>query len=229
MEIDAAQKGKTPGDACHHCGSTRHWAKDCHLRFDIHYMDADEAKMALKDKHQFKIWTDHKNLEYFMSAKQLNGRQAQWSLYLTRFDFLLHHRPSKSMGKPDMLSWRAEHRTGADDNPNITPLTPKLFAAHMLEGLEFASSELNILCDIRKGVKNPVEEPIAKAAGQLQKSSTRSLHSREWSDRDGLLYFHGCIYVPPDSDLCHCIISLCHDTKVARHARRFKTLELVSC
>jgi len=23
-------------------------------------------------KHQFKIWTDHKNLEYFMAAKQLN-------------------------------------------------------------------------------------------------------------------------------------------------------------
>jgi hypothetical protein len=47
---------------------------------------------------------DHKNLEYFMSAKQLNGRQTQWSLYLTHFDFLFHHRPGKSMGKPDALS-----------------------------------------------------------------------------------------------------------------------------
>jgi hypothetical protein len=25
-------------------------------------------------EHQFKIWMDHKNLEYFMSAKQLTGR-----------------------------------------------------------------------------------------------------------------------------------------------------------
>ena len=28
-------------------------------------------------KHQFEIWMDHKNLEYFMMAKKLNQRQAQ--------------------------------------------------------------------------------------------------------------------------------------------------------
>jgi hypothetical protein len=51
-------------------------------------------------------------------------------------------------------------------------LTLKLFAVHVLEGLEFAGPELDILCDIHKGVKDPVEEPIAKAAEQLWKSST---------------------------------------------------------
>ena len=55
-------------------------------------------------EHQFKIWMDHKNLEYFMAAKQLNRRQAWWSLYLSQFDFLLHYRPGKSMEKPDTLS-----------------------------------------------------------------------------------------------------------------------------
>jgi hypothetical protein len=163
-----------------------------------------------------------------MSAKQLNRRQARWSLYLAQFDFLLHHRPGKSMGKPNALSQRADHGTGADDNSNTMLLTPKLFTVCTLEGLEFTGPELNILHDICKGIKNPAEEPIAKAAAQLRKSSTRSLHSREWSNRDGLLYFHGRIYVPPDSDLRHRIVSLCHDTKVAGHAGRFKTLELVS-
>ena len=28
-------------------------------------------------EHQFEIWTDHKNLEYFMTAKKLNWRQAR--------------------------------------------------------------------------------------------------------------------------------------------------------
>jgi hypothetical protein len=55
-------------------------------------------------EHACEIWTDHKNLEYFMMAKQLNCRQARWSLYLSRFDFVLHHKPGKSMGKPDALS-----------------------------------------------------------------------------------------------------------------------------
>jgi len=47
------------------------------------------------------IWTDHKNLEYFMMAKKLNHCQAHWSLYLVHFDFKLIYRPGHSMGKPD--------------------------------------------------------------------------------------------------------------------------------
>jgi hypothetical protein len=63
-----------------------------------------------------------------------------------------------------------------DDNSNIMLLTLKLFAVHVLEGLEFTGPELDILCDICKGIKDPVEEPITKAVEQLQKSSTQSLH-----------------------------------------------------
>ena len=42
-------------------------------------------------EHQCEIWTDHKNLEYFMTAKQLNRRQAQWSLYLSHESLSLPH------------------------------------------------------------------------------------------------------------------------------------------
>src|SRR6266540_7284999 len=103
-------------------------------------------------EHQFEIWTDHKNLKYFMAAKQLNRKQAWWLLYLSQFNFLLHHRPGKSMGKPDALSRRANHGTGSDDNSNID-LPLKLFAIHTVEGLEFIRPERDVLRDIRKGSK----------------------------------------------------------------------------
>jgi hypothetical protein len=77
------------------------------------------------------IWTDHKNLEYFMSAKKLNRRQARWSLTMARFDFVMHHRPGKSMGKSDALSRRADHGSGLDDNRDITLLTPNFFAVRV--------------------------------------------------------------------------------------------------
>jgi len=51
--------------------------------------------------HLVEIWTNHKNLEYFMPAKKLNCRQARWSLHLARFDFLLHHCPRHTMDKLD--------------------------------------------------------------------------------------------------------------------------------
>ena len=36
-------------------------------------------------KFPVKILSDHKNLEYFMSIKLLNRRQARWSEFLSRF------------------------------------------------------------------------------------------------------------------------------------------------
>jgi len=72
--------------------------------------------------HLVEIWTDHKNLEYFMTAKKLNHCQACWSLHLARFDFLLHHRLRRTVGKLDTLSRRADHRNGASDNKNVVLL-----------------------------------------------------------------------------------------------------------
>ena len=72
--------------------------------------------------HLVEIWTDHKNLEHFMMAKKLNRRQVHWSLHLARFDFLLHHCPGHTMGKPDTLLRRANHRNRASDNKNIVLL-----------------------------------------------------------------------------------------------------------
>ena len=96
-------------------------------------------------KLRFEVWTDHKNLEYFRTAKKLNRRQARWSLFLAHFDFVLHHRPGKSMGKPDALSQRADHGTGSDDNSNITLLTLGLFAICALERMEVIGEERDIL------------------------------------------------------------------------------------
>jgi len=72
--------------------------------------------------HSVEIWTDHKNLEFFMMAKKLNCCQARWSLHLARFDFLFCYHPGHTMGKPNTLSRRADHRNGASDNENIVLL-----------------------------------------------------------------------------------------------------------
>jgi len=95
-----------------------------------------------------------------MTAKQLNRRQARWLLYLSHFNFALHHKPGKSMGKPDALSCRSDHG-GADDNSDVVLLTPKLFAVRALEGLQLTGPEQDILRDIRQGTKQPKEEPVA--------------------------------------------------------------------
>ena len=130
--------------------------------------------------HPVEIWTDHKNLEYFMTAKKLNRRQAHWSLHLARFDFLLHHHPGRTMGKPDALSRRADHGNRASNNENIVFLWPEFLAVRALEGVELTGVEQKILSDIHKGNQNgDQEEHIAKAAWELQCSANGTVHFLE--------------------------------------------------
>ena len=179
-------------------------------------------------EHPVEIWTDHRNLEYFMTAKKLNRCQARWSLFLARFDFKLHHKPGKSMGKADALSRRADHGSGANDNENITLLSPERFAIRAIEGIRATGEEQTLLRDIRKSSNSGQEEAVARAAKELQGVSTKSLHSSEWSEVDGLLLFRGRIYVPDALDLRRRIVALHHDSLIAGHAGRWKTMELVS-
>jgi len=172
---------------------------------------------------------DHKNLEYFITAKKLNRRQARWSLYLARFDFKLVHHPGRSMGKPDALSQRPDHGKGTSNNKDVVLLRPELIAVQALEGLHLEGPEQDMLREIRQGnQKGNQEEPIAKAARELRQISSKTVCSTEWSEDDRVLWFRGKIYVPRNSDLRRRIVSLCHDTKVAGHPGRWKTLELVS-
>jgi hypothetical protein len=96
-------------------------------------------------RHPIEIWTDHKNLEYFRVAQKLNRRQACWSLYLLHFDFTLHHKPGRSMSKPDTLSRQADHGSGQGDNDNLTLLAPELLRIHALAGARFQGDEWNVL------------------------------------------------------------------------------------
>jgi len=85
------------------------------------------------------------------------------------------------------------------------------------------------LSDICKGNWNgDQEELIAKAAQELRSSANEAVHSSEWSNIDGLLQFRGKIYVLQSLDLHRQIVALCHDTQIAGHPGRWKTLELVS-
>jgi hypothetical protein len=160
-------------------------------------------------KHSIEILTDHKNLEYFCVAQKLNRRQVRWSLYLSRFDFTLHHRPGKSMGKPDALLRCADHGSGSNDNSNLTLLGPALFRIHTLSGLAIEGEEKTIATDIRRSLRDGnLEEPVAKAVRELRMDKTRGMvKSTEWMEQEGLLMFRGKIYIPTDRDFRRRIIS----------------------
>jgi hypothetical protein len=109
-------------------------------------------------------------------------------------------------------------------------LASELFRIHALAGTRLKGEERNIFREVQHSLRDGVqEEAVAKAARELRKNKGRGMvKSAEWLESDGLLMFHGKIYVPNDKDLRHCIIEQHHDMRIAGHAGRFKTLELVA-
>ena len=104
--------------------------------YDVHNKEMLRIMRCLKTWHhylegtkeRFKIWTDHKNLKYFMNTKKLSWRQVCWALYLSHFNFLLTHKPGTTMVKADSLSRRPDHKKGMEnDNKDVTLLKPEIF------------------------------------------------------------------------------------------------------
>jgi len=64
---------------------------DVERNYEIHDKEMLAIIWALEEwrhfleglQHKFEVWTDHKNLKYFMTAKKLNQQQAWWFLYLS--------------------------------------------------------------------------------------------------------------------------------------------------
>ena len=59
---------------------------------------------GLQLRQRFDIFTDHKALEYFMTTKKLNARQARWAQFLSRFYFFIRYRPGRQNTLADALS-----------------------------------------------------------------------------------------------------------------------------
>lgn len=72
-------------------------------------------------KHPVDIVSDHKNLLYFSDSRTLTCRQARWSLFLSRFNYMIHHRPGHLGGKPDAMSHRPDLRPEGPDNAVSSP------------------------------------------------------------------------------------------------------------
>ena len=79
-----------------------------------------------------KILTDYRNLQYLMTTKQLSRRQARWSKYLSRFNFVIQFRPGKLGGKPNALTKRSDDLP-KEGNERIKQMQQTVLKEHNLD------------------------------------------------------------------------------------------------
>jgi len=165
---------------------------------------------------KFEIWTDHKNLEYFMKAQKLNRRQARWALYLLRFNFMLKHVPGSKMGKADSLSRRLDWQVGVEkDNEDQKLVKQEWLEVRKTETVEIIVDEVDVLEEVRKSKVR--DDEMVKVVEEIKKAGVKMLRDEEWREADGIMYKERKVYVLKDDKLRAEIIRLHHNTPVGGH------------
>lgn len=166
--------------------------------------------------HKIVVYSDHKNLEYFMTTRTLNRRQARWSMFLSSFDFVILFRPGKMQGKPDALSRRSEYQPKPDD-PCILQQRKALLSK---DRIMLSAAAMEIDEDLMQDIKNALkDDPFVKKIMKFK--------PREFVFQDDILLRKGLIYVPSD-ELRLRVLRFCHDAPLAGHFGANKTIELIT-
>ena len=84
-------------------------------------------------KTPFVIRTDHANLQYWKSPRNLNRRTARWHADLQEYDFQLEYIPGKTNTVADALSRPANADQGQEDNKDVMVL-PQIHVLHTAKG-----------------------------------------------------------------------------------------------
>lgn len=175
--------------------------------------------------HQVRVISDHKNLEQFLTTKQLNRRQSRWSESLSAFDFVIQHRPGSLNGRADMLSRRNDTDKNMDNN------SKPLLRLAMLETCDPVWNEVEILQLIRETTADdkslqPVLAFLNNEPGRAPTNIRRRF--QDYVYKDGILYYMDKIMVPDNEEIQLQILRSRHDAPLAGHLGRAKTLDLVT-
>ena len=127
-------------------------------------------------RSKFEIWTDHKNLEYFMKAQKLNWRQAQWALYLSRFDFTLKHIPGAKMRKADRLSRQPDWKVEVEKD-NVNQVFIKNDWMRSIQKVVIEGPKVEIIEKIKRARSK--NKDIIRVVEEMKKAKVRELQRNE--------------------------------------------------
>src|SRR5258708_10378415 len=84
-------------------------------------------------KHPFTILTDHTNLQYWKTPRNLNRRTARWNADLQEYDYEIRYIPGKTNVPRDALSRPPGAAHGDRDNQNVALIPETKFQANRIQ------------------------------------------------------------------------------------------------
>lgn len=194
---------------------------DCFLHWRQYLEGCNEKTLVL---------TDHKNLEYFLHTKQLNRRQARWSIKLSGYNFVIKYRTAKQNCRADALSRRPDldFKEG-EKQPIHTLLKPEQL---LLSSTTSLGLDTQLIAEIFSKTKSDKElnyiYQVVQEPSSYPRTITKNTEDYKIDEQSKLLLFKSKFCIPNDDELKIKIVKQHHDSRSAGHFGRAKTYELIS-
>ena len=189
----------------------------------------------------FTILTDHKNLEYFTTIRELSERQHRWAETLSRFQYTLQYRPGKQAARPDALSRREQDVKSTEliKSPLMTPQAIRIAAGRVRPGESqlpqgrhvFTDTHLQDLWD--EAVKRDQAyraRLLAVIQGERTFPTTAETRCQIGDcaiSAHGTLLWRGVLWVPSFEPLTTTIIQKAHESMLAGHPGKNETFKMI--
>ena len=174
---------------------------DAETRYPIH----DKELLAIVDafrvwkvylegtKYQVQVLSDHKNLTYFLSTKELNRRLARWYEELSMFNFRIDHVKGSENNAADALSRRPDYMADVQQSSGALLVRNKdgSFGPNTA-GLQVAATMTIETEDLTKKILEHLSKD--KVAAEICEDVDG--HDSFEKTEQGLLTFQGRTYVP---------------------------------
>jgi transposase InsO family protein len=187
---------------------------------------------------RIKVYTDHKALEYFMTTKQLTGRQARWAEALSEYYFMIMYRAGKQNGKADALT-RRDDEVLAQDGVKAEYRTRAFLSQDQVDprvlqdlGIEIAEIDLYLVEEDTFDESIGLVDRILRANHDSEsldalRAQAVSAEPGEFALEDGLLLYSSRLVVPKVDNLPTALIKEAHDQVSTAHPGRDKTYHLL--
>ncbi|KAF8748554.1 hypothetical protein RHS01_10770 [Rhizoctonia solani] len=156
-------------------------------------------------------------------SRTFNRQHAQWHLLLAGYNFQIVYCPGKQSGKPDALSRQSDH---ADIPPAVQTMLPDPVFANI--ALVTPEKELQRQIKASLDQDESLEEILQFLQNKSKAPPSIKRAFKDYKMEAGLLFYQGQIVVPDVGTLRTDLLHIFHNSPLAGHPGRQRTLELVS-
>jgi len=213
--------------------------------YEIHDKELLAIVQALKhfrhylqgNVHQTQIFSDHANLKYFTMKQTLTHHQAQWSILLGTYDYVIIPKLGK-LNQADGLSRCPDYKEGiASKNvervlldPGKFLLKPEQFHIRALHNMAIPTGmDEKLHAALMEAIKIDnsmgMGEKLKKLITSRPRQVTKGLE--DWNYENRLFLYKGLVFIPNNKNVKQKIMQQFHDN-IMGHPGQWKTIELIT-